>query len=77
MTKKEFQDKLKTLGFNQKKFALYIGRTDEALKKWEDNKIPEWAIIIIKLLEENKDYKDFFESHMKINKLTQKYTSKV
>lgn len=75
MKKKDFQDKLKNLGFNQKEFAVYIGRTGEALKKWEDDKIPDWAIVIINLLEENRDYKDFFESHIKINKLTKKYTS--
>lgn len=74
MQKKDFQLKLKELGYTQKEFAEYIGRSDESLKKWADNSIPDWAIIIVKLLEENRDYKDFFESHMKINNLVKKYT---
>ena len=76
MDKKVFQLKLKELGYTQKEFAEFIGRSEESLKKWSnDCTIPSWAIVIIQLLEENKDYKDFFESHMKINVLVKKYTT--
>lgn len=72
--KKIFLERLKLLGYNQKTFSEYIGRTEDSLKKWNDNNIPLWAWLIIDLIEENNDYKEFFDSHKRINKLMEKYT---
>lgn len=73
-SKKIFLERLKLLGYNQKTFSEYIGRTEDSLKKWNDNNIPLWAWLIIDLIEENNDYKEFFDSHKRINKLMEKYT---
>lgn len=72
--KKEFIKKLKQINMNQKEFAKFTGRTEEALKKWTDESVPQWAWLIIKLVEENNDYKLFFESQKTINSIMNKYT---
>lgn len=72
--KKVFLERLKSLGYNQKTFSESIGRSEDALKKWNDANIPLWAWVILDLMEENNDYKEFFNSHKKINQLMRKYT---
>jgi len=74
-TKEIFLERLKFIGYSQKTFAEYIGRSEDALKRWKDDSIPQWAWLIIDLIEENKDYKNFFQSQKKINELMKKYTS--
>lgn len=73
-TKELFKEKIRALGYTQHTFGTLIGRSEDAIKRWKDDTIPEWAWLIIKLKEESKDYKEFFESQKKINTLMNKYT---
>lgn len=72
ITKELFLIKIRALGYSEKKFAELVGRTENALKKWNDTNIPEWAWIIIDLLQENQEYKKFVESYKYINSMIQK-----
>lgn len=72
LTKKLFLSKIRALGYNEKKFAKFVGRTEDALKKWDDTNIPEWAWTIIDLLQENQEYRKFVESYRYINSMIQK-----
>lgn len=73
-TKKEFLDRLYDIGYTQKKFAGYVGRGEDALKKWNDKTIPVWAWRIIELLEKDNEYIKFIESQKYINSFMNKYT---
>jgi hypothetical protein len=73
-TKKELLSRLNELGYNQKTFAIYCGRTEDALKHWRDKTIPLWAWRLVELLEKDLEYSKFIESQKFIHSVMNKYT---
>lgn len=74
-TKKIFLERINYFGYTQKTFSEYVGRSEDSIKHWNDNTIPTWAWVLIELMEEKNDYKEFFDSYRKINQIINKYTS--
>ncbi len=70
MNKKEFKQKLKNIGFNQKKFATLTGCGYSTVKGWEST--PKWVELVINYIEVMYKINDIDEAAKSISSLKDK-----
>ena len=70
MDRKEFKEKLKKIGINQKKFAAISGQGYSTVKNWDS--VPKWVEVILNYMEVFNSLNNIDTSLYKLDNLRDK-----